>query len=66
MYAIQDMYDKQRGRKRGMGSDADSDDGQLGFDSSRPKKEIMSEEQVCSTSHAHCTTALSPPAILCS
>ena len=44
---MQDMYDKQRGKKRGGGSDADSDDGQIGFGSSRPKKkDIMSDEQV--------------------
>lgn len=43
---MQDMYDKQRGRASGMGSDADSDGGQLGFGSRRSKKEIMSEEQV--------------------
>ena len=40
------MYDKQRGKKRGLGSDADSDGGQIGFGSSRPKKAIMSAEQV--------------------
>ncbi|KAL3161372.1 hypothetical protein ABBQ32_010265 [Trebouxia sp. C0010 RCD-2024] len=44
-YNWRDMYDKQRGRKRGMGSDADSDGDQLGFGSSRPRKEIMCEEQ---------------------
>ncbi len=41
------MYDKQRGKKRGLGSDADSDGGQVGFGSSRPaKKQLMSDEQV--------------------
>ena len=40
------MYDKQRGKKRGAGSDADSDGGQIGFGSSRPKKAIMTDEQV--------------------
>lgn len=46
------MYDKQRGKKRGAGSDADSDGGQVGFGSGRPKKAIMSDEQVpgCSLS----------------
>ena len=46
------MYDKQRGKKRGAGSDADSDGGQVGFGSSRPVKAIMSDEQVpcCSLS----------------
>ena len=46
MPATQDMYDKQRGKKRGAGSDADSDGGQIGFGSSRAKKAIMSDEQV--------------------
>jgi hypothetical protein len=41
------MYDKQRGKKRGLGSDADSDGGQVGFGSGRPaKKQLMSDEQV--------------------
>ena len=40
------MYDKQRGKKWGFGSDADSDGGQIGFGSSRSKKGIMSDEQV--------------------
>ena len=43
------MYDKQRGKKksRGPGSDADSDEGQVGFGSSRPhKKQLMSDGQV--------------------
>ncbi|KAL0021485.1 hypothetical protein WJX79_010302 [Trebouxia sp. C0005] len=45
-YNWRDMYDKQRGKKRGLGSDADSDGGQIGFGSSRPtKKQLMSEEQ---------------------
>lgn len=47
VHLVQDMYDKQRGKKRGLGSDADSDGGQIGFGSSRPtKKQLMSEEQV--------------------
>ena len=53
------MYDKQRGRKRGMGSDADSDGGQVGFGSSRPKKAIMSEEQVQLHPHLHARSLLS-------
>ncbi len=47
MCVSQDMYDKQRGKKRGLGSDADSDDGQIGFGPSRSKKQLMSEGQVC-------------------
>lgn len=44
---VQDMYDKQRGKKRGLGSNADSDGGQTGFGSGRPaKKQLMSDEQV--------------------
>ena len=43
---VQDMYDKHRGKKKGYGSGADSDDGQIGFGSSRAKKQLMSEEQV--------------------
>lgn len=59
-HGLQDMYDKQRGRKRGMGSDADSDGDQLGFGSSRPRKEIMCEEQVAPP-HMHAGSLLSQP-----
>lgn len=47
-HLVQDMYDKQRGKKKTrQGSDADSDGGQVGFGSSRPhKKQLMSDEQV--------------------
>lgn len=47
LHCLQDLYDKRRGKKRVMNSDADSDDGQIGFGSGRPKKQIMSDEQVC-------------------
>ncbi len=47
VHLVQDMYDKQRGKKRGLGSDADSDGGQTGFGSGRlAKKQLMSDEQV--------------------
>ena len=47
VHFVQDMYDKQRGKKRGLGSNADSDGGQIGFGSGRPaKKQLMSGEQV--------------------
>ena len=47
MPAMQDMYDKQRGKKRAADSDADSEGGLIGFGSHKPKKKgIMSEEQV--------------------
>ena len=44
---MQDIYDKQTGKRAGADSDADSDGGQIGFASHRPKKGTMSEEQVC-------------------
>ncbi|KAL0032107.1 hypothetical protein WJX77_005423 [Trebouxia sp. C0004] len=47
-YNWRDMYDKQRGKKRGLGSDGDSDGGQIGFGSSRPAKmQLMSDKQAC-------------------
>ena len=51
---VQDMYDKQRGKKKTrLGSDADSDGGQIGFGSGRSrKKQLMSDEQVGRHVHA--------------
>ena len=47
VHFVQDMYDKQRGKKRGLGSDADSDGGQIGSGNGSPaKKQLMSDEQV--------------------
>ena len=54
VHFMQDMYDKQRGKKRGLGSDADSDGGQIGFGSGCPaKKQVMSDEQVCCLRRHH-------------
>lgn len=58
VHFVQDMYDKQRGKKRGLGSDADSDGGQIGFGSGRPaKKQLMSDEQVGCLLYYHSSVA---------
>jgi hypothetical protein len=58
VHCVQDMYDKQRGKKRGLGSDVDSDGGQIGFGSGRPaKKQLMSDEQVCRLRRHHNSVA---------